>query len=285
MDDSFTIGYWLSEGITNTPDAAIELLRSRFLSGSSTITAEFDPSSNVTRFMPARFRIRSPTSALPVNVTMLTRESKTSRSPTAPPGPVITFSAPAGNPHSSKIRAIRIALIGVAELTDREVVIYDNPRTTKTLMSADLLAEIVAQSPNINHIKVTDPDLSKISRLRGTSDAILLAGSDEVMHHQVVRGCQGAVTAAPQVFPRACRAWFDAAMNGDQGRALYDRLLPFVIELLLGPDQYPAVVKYALFRLGVLTSDEVLSPLTPLDEQRRRELAEVLEIHAFEETL
>ena len=172
----------------------------------------------------------------------------------------------------------------VASMTDREVIVYDNPRTTKTTMSVNLLASIVEQSPNINHIKVTDPDLDKVTRLRQASDATLLAGTDEVMHHQVARGCEGAVTAAPQVFPKMCRAWFDAACQrqGNTGRALYDRLLPFVVELLLGPDQYPAVIKHALFRLGVIPSDEVLSPLTPLDERRRQEVAEVLEIHALE---
>lgn len=175
----------------------------------------------------------------------------------------------------------------VAALTDREIVVYDNPRTTKTAMSVDLLVAIVAESSNINHIKVTDTDLDKVTRLRRDDGAILLAGSDEVMHHQVARGCEGAVTAAPQVFPRACRAWFDAARGQDskKARVLYDRLLPFVVELLLGPDQYPAVVKYALVQLGVIESDAVLVPLTPLDEQRRREVAEVLRIHAFEEDL
>jgi 4-hydroxy-tetrahydrodipicolinate synthase len=165
----------------------------------------------------------------------------------------------------------------VARTTDREIMIYDNPKTTKTTMSVELLASVVEQSPNINHVKVTDPDLDKITGLRQRCDAVLLAGSDEVMHHQVLRGCEGAVTAAPQVFPRICRSWFDAASTDGGGRLHYNRLLPFVIELLLGPDQYPAVIKHALFQLGVLASDEVLPPLTPLDERRRKEISGVLE--------
>jgi len=163
----------------------------------------------------------------------------------------------------------------VAGMTDREVIIYDNPKTTKTPMSVELLTSIVERSTNINHVKVTDTDLDKVTDLHERSDATLLAGSDEVMHHQVLRGCEGAVTAAPQVFPRRCRAWFDTAVAGG-GRADYDRLLPLVIELIQGPDQYPAVVKHALLALGVLASDEVLPPLTPLDDRRRREIAAVI---------
>jgi uncharacterized protein YraI len=41
MADSFMIGYWLSEGTTNTPDAAIEQLRVNLLNSSSPITADY----------------------------------------------------------------------------------------------------------------------------------------------------------------------------------------------------------------------------------------------------
>lgn len=168
--------------------------------------------------------------------------------------------------------------------TDREVMVYDNPYTSGTTMSVDVLTRIVAGNSNINHIKVTDLDLDKIPVLRDRSTATLLAGSDEVMHHQVLRGCTGAVTAAPQVLPRTCRAWFDATIaDGDAaGRPSYDRLLPLVVELLQGPDQYPAVIKVALAHLGVIPSHEVLPPLTPLDDRRRAEVATVLDSNGFD---
>lgn len=164
--------------------------------------------------------------------------------------------------------------------TDREVIIYDNPYTTGTTMTAELVARIVEDNDNVNHVKVTDLDLDKIPSLLDRSDVSLLAGSDEVMHHQVLRGCTGAVTALPQVFPRIARAWFDDTTNhGDAaGRAHYDRISPLIIELLQGPDQYPAVIKAVLARLGVIRSDEVLPPLTPLDDRRQREIATVLDL-------
>jgi 4-hydroxy-tetrahydrodipicolinate synthase len=167
----------------------------------------------------------------------------------------------------------------LARRTELEVIVYDNPSTTKTSMSVDLLARLVQGSPNINHVKLTDTDIAKVTALRERVEVVALAGSDEVMHHQVLRGCAGAVTAAPQVFPDLCRAWFDATSSGDDaaGRRAYDRMAPFVIELLQGPDQYPAVIKCVLRSLGVIRSDEVLSPLTPLDDRRRAEIATVLQ--------
>jgi 4-hydroxy-tetrahydrodipicolinate synthase len=184
---------------------------------------------------------------------------------------------------SNSPTGVRTFFRQVAGMTDREIMIYDNPKTTKTHLSTDLLAALVDGSPNINHVKLTDPDIDKVDMLGKNCDAVLLAGSDEVMHHQLVRGCEGAVTAAPQVFPRLCRVWFDATQKGESGgKSLYDRMLPFVIELLLGPDQYPAVIKRALFHLGVISSDEVLTPLTPLSSERCREIDAVMRDHDFD---
>jgi uncharacterized protein YraI len=41
MDESFMIGYWLSEGTTNTPDAAIKQLEKNLLNPTSPITADY----------------------------------------------------------------------------------------------------------------------------------------------------------------------------------------------------------------------------------------------------
>jgi uncharacterized protein YraI len=41
MGESFMIGYWLSEGTTNTPDAAVEQLRTNLLNSASPITADY----------------------------------------------------------------------------------------------------------------------------------------------------------------------------------------------------------------------------------------------------
>lgn len=61
-----------------------------------------------------------------------------------------------------------------------------------------------------------------------------------------------------------------------------DRLLPLFVELLLGPDQYPAVVKPSLLRLGVISNDGVLPLLTLVDFRRRAEIAAVFDGNVFD---
>jgi uncharacterized protein YgiM (DUF1202 family) len=51
MDESFMIGYWLSEGTNNTPDAAIEQLQKNLLNSTSPITADY--SKNLTELLGA----------------------------------------------------------------------------------------------------------------------------------------------------------------------------------------------------------------------------------------
>ncbi len=166
----------------------------------------------------------------------------------------------------------------VAGYTDREIIVYDNPYTTKTVLTVPDYARLAALRPNIRHVKITDTTLNKVDAAKAQGGLILLAGSDEVMHQQVVRGCAGAITATPQVFPAESRAWFDATRVGDLATSarLFARLLPFINEVMIGTDDYPAVIKYALWHRGVIACDDVRSPLAPLGDVRRRILDSVI---------
>lgn len=166
----------------------------------------------------------------------------------------------------------------VSGYTDREIIIYDNPYTTKTVLTVADYARLASLRSNIRHVKITDTTLAKVDFATAQGDLILLSGSDEVMQQQVVRGCDGAITATPQVFPAESHAWFDAARAGDlqESTRLFARLLPFINEVMIGTDDYPAVVKWALRYRGIIASDEVRPPLSPLNDVRRRVLEAVV---------
>ena len=166
----------------------------------------------------------------------------------------------------------------VSGYTDREIIVYDNPYATKTVLTAADYAVLAGLRSNIRHVKITDTTLGKVDAAKARGSLILMSGSDDVMQQQVLRGCEGAITAVPQVFPAATRAWFEAARGGDAAAScrLFAPLLPFVNEVMIGTDDYPAVTKFALRHRGVIASDEVRSPLTALGEARRRILRAVM---------
>ncbi len=168
----------------------------------------------------------------------------------------------------------------VSGYTDREIIVYDNPYTTKTVLTAADYSRLASLRSNIRHVKITDTTLTKVDAAKAGGDLILLSGSDEVMQQQVLRGCEGAITATPQVFPAASRAWFDATRAGDLAASvrLFARLLPFINEVMIGTDDYPAVIKYALRQRDVIASDEVRRPLAPLGDVRRRILGSVMSL-------
>ena len=90
------------------PDAIAGTARSRSASG-MTITGEFEPSSIDSFLRPAVRAMCSPVLTPPVNVTIRTRGSLTSASPSSPPLPVTMFSRPAGSPDAIRSRAKRSA--------------------------------------------------------------------------------------------------------------------------------------------------------------------------------
>ena len=168
----------------------------------------------------------------------------------------------------------------VSGYTDREIIVYDNPYTTKTSLTAADYGVLAGLRSNIRHVKITDTTLAKVDAAKARGDLILLSGSDEVMQQQVARGCEGTVTATPQVYPAESRAWFDAARAGTLTTSirLFARLLPFINEVMIGTDDYPGVIKYGLRHRGVIASDEVRAPLAPLSALRRRMLDGVMSL-------
>ena len=88
--------------------------RSRSAS-SHTIMGSLPPSSRVMRFSsgPATCMMWRPVAVSPVKATRRTRGWRTSSSPTTLPGPVTTFTAPAGTPASCISSMIRMAASGV----------------------------------------------------------------------------------------------------------------------------------------------------------------------------
>lgn len=170
----------------------------------------------------------------------------------------------------------------VSGYTDREIIIYDNRYTTKTTLTVADYARLAALRPNIRHVKITDTALAKVDAAKAQGALTLFAGSDEVMEQQVLRGCVGAITATPQAFPAESRAWFDAARAGDvqASMRLFSRLLPFINEVMIGTDEYPAVIKWALHARGIIASDEVRPPLAPLSDVRRSVLEAVMPLIA-----
>jgi 4-hydroxy-tetrahydrodipicolinate synthase len=150
-----------------------------------------------------------------------------------------------------------------------DLVLYDNPAATKTMLKAD---DVIAWADELEHLrtlKLTDHDLTKVARLQAAGIKVL-AGDDPILFRYLDAGVDGVMVIAPAVFPEAFRAVWDEIQAGDAAAAmqrLKAEILPFSHVFGIGDEI--VTTKAALQSMGIFASDEVLPPLVPVDDNRR----------------
>lgn len=175
-----------------------------------------------------------------------------------------------------------IAHIGaIAEQSPVELCLYDNPAANHTPLSVADIAAIAAAVPRLTHVKVTDMALEKVAGLKQATALSVHAGDDAVLWHQLIRGADGAMVALPMIYPeRAAEIW--RLLRRDEPEAAYAAYRPATPFLHggFGGSDYVAVIKAVMLQRGLIDSDELRLPLTPLSALRRREVLEAFAAEA-----
>ncbi|MBB4664075.1 dihydrodipicolinate synthase family protein [Conexibacter arvalis] len=169
----------------------------------------------------------------------------------------------------------------IAAEAPADLCLYDNPAANHTPLSVADVVAIAAAVPRLTHVKVTDTALEKVAELKEATGLTVHAGDDAVLWHQFTRGADGAMVALPMVYPaRAAEVWsLLRAGRTEDAYAAYRPATPFLHGALGGRD-YVAVIKAVLLERGLIDSDELRLPLTPLGGARRREVLEAFAAEA-----
>ncbi|HMB87103.1 MAG TPA: dihydrodipicolinate synthase family protein, partial [Methylomirabilota bacterium] len=120
----------------------------------------------------------------------------------------------------------------VAAATGLPIVLQDEPVTTQVNMPAPFIAQLCADLPAIQAVKLEEPPtLPKITRLRalfGSRVAIFGGLGGVYFFEELSRGADGAMTGFP--YPEALRAIREHFVAGrrDEARALFYRWLPLI---------------------------------------------------------
>ena len=181
------------------------------------------------------------------------------------------------NYFASDIRMLKEYFAAVSAATHTNLCLYDNPEASHTELSVEDIRAIMAVSPTLNHVKVTDTSIEKVRMLRESTDLTVLSGEDAVLWHQLNRGATGAMVALPMIYPELVLRFWKAFTTGDKEKALeiYKEAASF-LHLALGAPDYVSVIKTVLHHRGVIASPEVRLPLLQLDEARRQEVLSAL---------
>ena len=153
---------------------------------------------------------------------------------------------------------------------ETELVLYDNPVSTRTVLAA---ADVVEWSRRLDHmqtVKLTDHDLAKIGTWH-EAGLTVLAGDDPIMARFLAAGVDGAMMIGPAIFPASFRRAWDLAQLGDGAGAfevLATDVLPFVHAFGIGDEI--ATSKSILADLGIFTSREVRLPLESASHERQQ---------------
>jgi 4-hydroxy-tetrahydrodipicolinate synthase len=167
--------------------------------------------------------------------------------------------------------------------TGLPIVLQDEPVTTQVTMPAPFIAQVCAQIPTIQAVKLEEPPtLPKITRLRalfGTRVAIFGGLGGVYFFEELSRGADGAMTGFP--YPEALGAVRDHFVAGrrDEARALFYRWLPLIrYESQPGatPGTSVGIRKEILRRRGWIASALVRPPAPVLDAATYAELGEIL---------
>ena len=171
----------------------------------------------------------------------------------------------------------------VAAATGLPIVLQDEPVTTQVNMPAPFIAQLCADLPAIEAVKLEEPPtLPKITRLRalfGSRVAIFGGLGGVYFFEELSRGADGAMTGFP--YPEALRAIREHFVAGrrDEARALFYRWLPLIrYESQPGatPGTAVGIRKEILRRRGWITSALVRPPAPALDAGTHAELGELL---------
>lgn len=165
----------------------------------------------------------------------------------------------------------------IAESTDLPQMLYNVPSRT----GCDMLPETVgrlAQIKNIIGIKEATGNLSRVNQIkvRVSDDFILVSGDDANALDFMQLGGHGVISVTANVAAHQMVEMCKLAAAGRfaEARVINERLLPLHHKLFIEPNPIP--VKWAARELGLVATDTLRLPMTPLTDASRPVIVDAL---------
>jgi 4-hydroxy-tetrahydrodipicolinate synthase len=161
---------------------------------------------------------------------------------------------------------------------DAPVVLYNVPGRTSVDLLPPTVEKLCRNVPNVVAIKEATGNVDRTSELLDrVPELVVLSGDDSLTLPIMSVGGTGVISVLANVVPAETQALCAAASRGDmaEARRLHRKLYPLARTLFVETNPIP--VKYALARIGRISS-EIRLPLTPLSASGREKLDPVLDV-------
>ncbi|UVL59438.1 dihydrodipicolinate synthase family protein [Pseudomonas sp. B21-032] len=157
------------------------------------------------------------------------------------------------------------------------IMLYNNPATSGTDMSVELILRIVREVENVTMVKESTGDIQRMHKLQllGEGKVPFYNGCNPLALEAFVAGASGWCTAAANLIPALNQQLYQAVQANDLGtaKAVFYRQLPLLEFILKGG--LPATIKAGLGMTG-LPVGEPRRPVFALDNAGRAHLQQLL---------
>ncbi len=155
----------------------------------------------------------------------------------------------------------------IAKASKHPVILYNVPGRTGTDLQPETVGRL-AKNPNIVGIKEASGDLDRIGKIQALTDEnfIILCGEDAIGLESMRMGAQGVISVTNNLAAADMAKMCELALQGDFHAAneINERLMPLHRALFVESNPIPA--KWAAKQLGLIASDTLRLPLTPLSD-------------------
>ncbi len=166
----------------------------------------------------------------------------------------------------------------VAEAVGIPLVLYNVPGRTGQRIPVEVLARLAALK-NIVGVKDATGDIAFVSEVIDTcgSGFAVLSGNDDATLAVMAVGGTGAISVVSNIAPSYTKAMIDSALQGDFAKAKKIHYEIFPLAKGLFAQTNPIPVKTAAYWMGLIATEEMRLPLSPLEGNDRQALRKALQ--------
>jgi 4-hydroxy-tetrahydrodipicolinate synthase len=150
----------------------------------------------------------------------------------------------------------------LADAAKVPVVLYNVPGRTVADMQPETVA-ILAQHPNIIGIKDATGDMQRLKDTQSLvpADFLILSGDDATGCEFMNLGGHGVISVTANIVPKQMKMMCDAALSGNinDSKQIDGSIVRLHTDLFI--ESNPVIPKWALYKMGLITSPELRLPL------------------------
>lgn len=166
----------------------------------------------------------------------------------------------------------------IAESTDLPQILYNVPGRTGSDLKPETVGRL-AKIPNIVGIKEATGDLSRLPVIKELAgeDFIFLSGDDATGLESMKLGGQGVISVTNNLAAADMAKMCNLALEGkfDEAEEINQRLMALHHDLFIEANPIP--VKWAAYKLGLISQPYLRLPLTPLSEDAQPAVLKALQ--------